>query len=517
MTGTLYGLGVGPGAPDLLTLRAVNVLRTVDVILAAASPRNDYSAALDTARPHLRADARLLRLEFPMTRDAGILRAAWLKAAEAARDVLEGGENAAFLTIGDPLVYSTFGYLLRTLREVAPHLPVAVVPGITSFQAAAARTGTVLCEGGEKLRILPGINGRDDLAVQRIINVPKRGIGAVSIGKVNMYAAEHGMNFYDALLRIGAVPGLGKAAPKIDQFTDEIGRFRKNLKDGMAIQNVITDILESTGYKAELMEEGEVEAETRLENISELSNKAVAYWEDAEEPTLDGFLEEVALVADIDSMDESEDRVVLMTLHSAKGLEFPYVYMSGLEDGLFPSSMAMSEDPEALEEERRLCYVGITRAEKTLMMTGARQRMVKGETRFSRPSRFLAEIPEEYKEEERQEDSVYQRSRRLSSDDLEDPGLPWARSSGISMFGQNPYVSKKSGMPSAQPAFGKAFTVQKAASLDYAEGDRVHHVKFGDGTVKQIADGGKDYEVTVEFDSMGVRKMFASFARLQKL
>ena len=399
----------------------------------------------------------------------------------------------------------------RILEEkfVTHNIPYRMVGGVNFYQRKEIK---------DILAYLKTIaNGRDDLAVQRIINVPKRGIGAVSIGKVNMYAAEHGMNFYDALLRIGAVPGLGKAAPKIDQFTDEIGRFRKNLKDGMAIQNVITDILESTGYKAELMEEGEVEAETRLENISELSNKAVAYWEDAEEPTLDGFLEEVALVADIDSMDESEDRVVLMTLHSAKGLEFPYVYMSGLEDGLFPSSMAMSEDPEALEEERRLCYVGITRAEKTLMMTVARQRMVKGETRFSRPSRFLAEIPEEYKEEERQEDSVYQRSRKLSSDDLEDPGLPWARSSGISMFGQNPYVSKKSGMPSAQPAFGKAFTVQKAASLDYAEGDRVHHVKFGDGTVKQIADGGKDYEVTVEFDSMGVRKMFASFARLQKL
>ena len=390
----------------------------------------------------------------------------------------------------------------RILEEkfVTHNIPYRMVGGVNFYQRKEIK---------DILAYLKTIaNGRDDLAVQRIINVPKRGIGAVSIGKVNMYAAEHG---------IGAVPGLGKAAPKIDQFTDEIGRFRKNLKDGMAIQNVITDILESTGYKAELMEEGEVEAETRLENISELSNKAVAYWEDAEEPTLDGFLEEVALVADIDSMDESEDRVVLMTLHSAKGLEFPYVYMSGLEDGLFPSSMAMSEDPEALEEERRLCYVGITRAEKTLMMTGARQRMVKGETRFSRPSRFLAEIPEEYKEEERQEDSVYQRSRKLSLDDLEDPGLPWARSSGISMFGQNPYVSKKSGMPSAQPAFGKAFTVQKAASLDYAEGDRVHHVKFGDGTVKQIADGGKDYEVTVEFDSMGVRKMFASFARLQKL
>ncbi len=166
MNGTLYGVGVGPGAPDLLTMRAANVLRTVDVILAAASPRNDYSAALDTARPHLRPDARLLRLEFPMTRDAGVLREAWLKAVQATREVLEGGENAAFLTIGDPLIYSTFGYLLRTLREIAPHLPVEIVPGITSFQAAAARTGTVLCEGGGSLRILPGTNGQDNLAAE---------------------------------------------------------------------------------------------------------------------------------------------------------------------------------------------------------------------------------------------------------------------------------------------------------------------------------------------------------------
>lgn len=164
MTGTLYGIGVGPGAPDLLTLRAVAVLRKVDVILAAASPRNDYSAALEIARPHLRPEARLLRLEFPMTRDPGTLRAAWQKAAQAAGEVLEGGESAAFLTIGDPLIYSTFGYLLRTLRESAPELRVEIVPGITSFQAAAARTGTVLCESGETLRILPGINGRDDLA-----------------------------------------------------------------------------------------------------------------------------------------------------------------------------------------------------------------------------------------------------------------------------------------------------------------------------------------------------------------
>ena len=163
MHGILYGVGVGPGAPDLLTLRAVRVLGEVDVILAAASPRNDFSAALDTARPHLRPDVRVQRLEFPMTRDKAVLHEAWRVAAQTTRDVLESGQSAAFLTIGDPLVYSTFGYLMRTLGESAPHLKVEVVPGITSFQAAAARTRTVLCENGETLRIIPGINSRQSL------------------------------------------------------------------------------------------------------------------------------------------------------------------------------------------------------------------------------------------------------------------------------------------------------------------------------------------------------------------
>lgn len=163
MSGILYGVGVGPGAPDLLTLRAVRVLGEVDVILAAASPRNDFSAALDTARPHLRPDVRVERLEFPMTRDKAVLREAWRVAAQTTREVLESGQSAAFLTIGDPLVYSTFGYLMRTLGECAPHLRVEVVPGITSFQAAAARTRTVLCENGETLRIIPGINSKQSL------------------------------------------------------------------------------------------------------------------------------------------------------------------------------------------------------------------------------------------------------------------------------------------------------------------------------------------------------------------
>ena len=178
-----------------------------------------------------------------------------------------------------------------------------------------------------------------------------------------------------------------------------------------------------------------------------------------------------------------------------------------MEDGLFPSYMSMSEDPEALEEERRLCYVGITRAQKKLMLTAARMRMVKGENRMSKPSRFLEEIPDELLQRENQGMPVYEK-KRMTFDDFDESGLPWERSSKISTFGQKPVV---------KPSFGKTFVVEKAASLDYSEGDRVHHGKFGDGTVKSIVDGGKDFEVTVEFDTMGVRKMFASFAKLEKL
>ena len=391
----------------------------------------------------------------------------------------------------------------RLIEEkcIAYNVPYRLVGGVNFYQRKEIK---------DILAYLKTIaNGRDDLAVQRIINVPKRGIGATTVGKVNLFASVNGMNFYDVLLRIGAVPGIGKAAVKIDKFTDEIGRFRNMLRDGTSIEDLIEEIVYATGYRDELLEEGEVEAESRLENIQELVNKAVSYWQDADEPTLDGFLEEVALVADIDSMDESEDRVILMTLHAAKGLEFPHVYLTGMEEGLFPSVMAMSEDPEALEEERRLCYVGITRAENELMCTAARQRMINGETRYEKISRFLEEIPEEYVEREQQENSIYTRRRPVT--EFEDNDLPWNnRPSGISLFGKKPEYSKK-------PDFGKAFTVQKAGSLDYHEGDRVKHMKFGTGTVKSIVDGGKDFEVTVEFDSVGVRKMFASFAKLQKI
>lgn len=421
---------------------------------------------------------------------------------------------------------------------IAYNLPYRLVGGVNFYQRKEIKD--VLCY----LKTIA--NGRDDLAVQRIINVPKRGIGAMSVARVNMFAMENDMSFYEALERVQAVPGIGKAALKIGVFTDQIGEFRKMLKEGTPIKDVIEAILNKTGYSDELKQEGEVEAESRMENIEELINKAVSYWESAEEPSLSAFLEEVALVADIDSMDESEDRIILMTLHSAKGLEFPYVYLAGMEDGLFPSMMSLMEGPEALEEERRLCYVGITRAEKRLTLTAAKSRMIKGQVQPERTSRFIDEIPDVCLERPDRDDSKtgWKKMADAYRDLPEEAGLPWAKASGtdgkaadghtgrfqnrpagVSLFGQktdvykNPYASGTSAAPKNTPTFGKSFTVEKPKSLDYSEGDRVHHMRFGDGTVKSIADGGKDFEITVDFDNaaIGTRKMFASFAKLKKL
>ena len=364
-------------------------------------------------------------------------------------------------------------------------------------------------------------NGRDDLAVMRIINVPKRGIGAASVNRAEIFASANGYSMYSALARVKAIPGMGRAAGKIQEFVDLIEDFREKLSAReYDLAGLIEDVLERSGYRASLEEEGEVEAQTRLENIEELVNKAAAYEAAAEEPSLGAFLEEVALVADVDAMENTDDRVTLMTLHSAKGLEFDNVWMCGMEDGLFPSMMAInSEDPvSAIEEERRLCYVGITRARKRLTLTAARQRMVNGETRWHKISRFVDEIPEEELEASRLESKNF--GRTIS---LDDGDMPWnrpARPAGVSTFGRggNAYASRTAVFPQGTaPAFGKAFTVAKADRLDYEVGDRVRHIKFGDGTVKEIKDGGKDYEVTVEFDTMGQKRMFASFAKLKKL
>ena len=417
------------------------------------------------------------------------------------RDILKDGRD-----------YQDYAVLYRTnaqsrlLEEkcIEHNVPYRLVGGVNFYQRKEIK---------DVLSYLKTIaNGRDDLAVQRIINVPKRGIGAASIGKIVAWASEQGISFYDACLRAAAVPGLGKAVAKVAVFTGQIEAFREALVEGGAsIRELIDQIVADTGYKDELEAEGEIEFQTRMENIEELMNKAVSYSEEAEQPSLDEFLEEVALVADVDRMDDSENRVTLMTLHSAKGLEFPVVYLSGLEDGLFPSRMSiMSDDRTELEEERRLCYVGITRAKERLVITASRMRMINGETHYSKVSRFVDEIPDELITMEKLEPRVGRSAKR---DDFEDDTLPWYKNQsrlGVSRFGSQATVP-------AAPAFGKTFTVQKPAALDYGVGDRVRHIKFGEGTVESVKDGAKDFEVSVNFDKAGVKKMFASFAKLQKV
>lgn len=339
-------------------------------------------------------------------------------------------------------------------------------------------------------------NGKDDLAVRRIINVPKRGIGNVTLAKVQAYADSRDISFFEALEEAGEIPGLGKAALKIQPFVHLIHEMRLSLAD-MSMQDLIQAILDKTGYAEDLKYEDTDESEARLENIDEFINKAVTYEEGAEEPNLSGFLEEVALVADIDSVEDGDNRVLLMTLHSAKGLEFPYVYLAGMEDGLFPSYMSIAaDDPtEEIEEERRLCYVGITRAMKELTITCARCRMVRGETQYNNVSRFVREIPSEL----------------------------LARKSVMPREPKKPEVPQNTSYQKAKEAFRtktfdpQQFKVVKADKLDYTVGDQVSHVKFGKGTVLEITEGGRDYEVKVDFERFGVKKMFASFAKLKKV
>ena len=239
-------------------------------------------------------------------------------------------------------------------------------------------------------------NAMDDLAVRRIINVPKRGIGATTLSRVQDYADENGLTFYNALKMAEEIGTIGRASAKIRPFVMLIQSMRSKLPY-ISVSELLQEIIEETGYVRELEAENTEEAQQRMENIDELISKAVTYEESEEEPTLSGFLEEVALVADIDSVDETQDYVVLMTLHSAKGLEFPQVYLAGMEDGLFPGFGAIcAENPTAeIEEERRLAYVGITRAKERLSISCARMRMIRGETQYNNCLLYTSDAADE--------------------------------------------------------------------------------------------------------------------------
>ncbi len=385
-------------------------------------------------------------------------------------------------------------------RFVLSNIPYKIVGGVNFYARKEIK---------DLLAYLKTIdNARDDLAVRRIINVPKRGIGATTLAKVQTYANEQEISFYQALRMAADISSIGRAAVKIEPFVTFIQAMRTKVSL-IPLSQLLQEIIDTTGYVEELQAEGTDEAQARIENIEELQGKVVTYEENEENPTLSGFLEEVALVADIDSLEEDADHVVLMTLHSAKGLEFPQVYLAGMEDGLFPSYMSITSDNamDEIEEERRLAYVGITRAMQSLTITSARQRMVRGETQYNKLSRFVKEIPSNVLEYA----GTSQPSRRMP-----DP-VPTPRQIAQEIFRAKPMAAQSAKEIAAKLTGDGQSDADAAGKLGYDVGDRVRHQKFGDGIVLKIVSGGRDYEVTVQFDQAGVKKMFAMFAKLKKI
>ncbi len=371
----------------------------------------------------------------------------------------------------------------RILEEqfIKANIPYKVIGGINFYARKEIK---------DLLSYLKTIeNGKDDLAVRRIINVPKRGIGSTTIDKIQDYALAHDISFFEALKIADKIPTIGRSVVKLEGFVNLIRVFQSKI-GYISLTELLEEIIKETGYRIELEAEGTEEALGRLENIDELISKMADYEENTEDASLSGFLEEVALIADVDNLDDTTDYVVLMTLHSAKGLEFPKVFLCGLEDGLFPSYLSVtSDDPSDLEEERRLCYVGITRAMESLTISAAKQRMYRGETQYRKPSRFLKEVPKRVVEGITREPKIKEMPRN------------------------NIYYSAREAFR-AKPFESKTLSGNK---LEYEIGDRVFHIKFGTGIVLDIKAGGRDYEVTVDFEKAGTKKMFASFAKLKKL
>ena len=407
--------------------------------------------------------------------------------------------------VKDGMSYSDFAILYRTNAQsrvfeeklIYEGIPYRIIGAVNFY--ARKEIKDILCY----LKTIN--NSADDIAIKRIINIPRRGIGQTTIGRISDYAFSQEMPFYEALRRVDEIPGCTRASAKIHSFVSLIEHFRMKLRGEMySLEDMTQELLDITGYVRELEAEDTDEANGRIENIESLMNKIVQYEEDNNGGTLNDLLEDIALVADIDTVSDDAEQVLLMTLHSAKGLEFPNVYICGMEETIFPGASAVfGDDPSELEEERRLCYVGITRAMKKLTLTSANQRMRNGEMNFNRPSRFINEIPRHLvkqtygavlKPETESKPTEFSRTKAsLYTKDRKNP------------FANNPYIQK--GMGSASPA----------GAPDYQVGDRVSHTKFGQGIVRSLTKLTNDYEVVIEFDGFGQRKLRSSFAKLTKL
>lgn len=368
------------------------------------------------------------------------------------------------------------------------NIPYAIVRGISFYDRKEIK------DLMSYLKVVD--SGMDDLSVKRIINVPKRGIGQTTINRLQEFAILNQMSFLDAVFNADEIPEVARALAKLHKFADMIEEFREYASEH-EISELLEHILDVTQYRAELEAEGTDESISRLEDIEELFNDIAYYEEEEENPNLRDFLAEkdmYTLNAGIDNLEDENNKVLLMTLHNAKGLEFNNVFLGGMEEGVFPGFGAMmSGDESEIEEERRLCYVGITRAKERLFLSAAKRRMLRGQTQYNRRSRFIDEIPGQYLDIEQRvsEQRVVKNTERPAK--------------------------YQYGAKAGKPYNLSDFKVKPVGELDYQVGDRVKHIKFGVGTVQEITKGGRDFEVAVEFDRVGRKKMFASFAKLKKV
>ncbi len=334
-------------------------------------------------------------------------------------------------------------------------------------------------------------NPNDNISLIRIVNEPSRKIGSASVEKIAQAAAERGISMFDAMEHAAEIESLSKIADKLHGFVSLIRGIQQKSENALP-SAVLERILDESGYRAMLMGEMNVENQTKLENIGEFIASAFEYEKESEEPSLSEFLERTSLVSDIDNYDADADSVVLMTLHSAKGLEFPYVFLCGMEEGLFPSSRSMYSEEE-LEEERRLCYVGITRAKRHLTISYAGRRTLYGGSQYSKASRFIDEIPAEYTNVlvEKKEKQTYEVSESSGSNRR-------------ALF--NDIFNKK------------VFDVRsKPVNVDYAPGDIVQHRKFGRGMVLSVTPEGNDVRIEIAFDDVGTKNLMGAFAKLKKI
>ena len=368
------------------------------------------------------------------------------------------------------------------------NIPYAIVRGISFYDRKEIK------DLMSYLKVVD--SGMDDLSVKRIINVPKRGIDQTTINRLQEFAILNQMSFLDAVFNADEIPEVARALAKLHKFADMIEEFREYASEH-EISELLEHILDVTQYRAELEAEGTDESISRLEDIEELFNDIAYYEEEEENPNLRDFLAEkdmYTLNAGIDNLEDENNKVLLMTLHNAKGLEFNNVFLGGMEEGVFPGFGAMmSGDESEIEEERRLCYVGITRAKERLFLSAAKRRMLRGQTQYNRRSRFIDEIPGQYLDTEQRvsEQRVVKNTERPAK--------------------------YQYGAKAGKPYNLSDFKVKPVGELDYQVGDRVKHIKFGVGTVQEITKGGRDFEVAVEFDRVGRKKMFASFAKLKKV